>query len=289
MKITILTLVLFLISAVSFAQAPTTAAPTPPQRDSADVISIFSDAYDDITVDTFSADFDDSDIEDVTIDGNATKKITFTNFIAVDFQSNKQDMSEMTHFHMDFWIGESNLDGKVFNSKFSHWGGTDEEVSAFELNLNTGTNPPIDSGRWVSVDVEISSFSNTPGARDDVAQFLITSNLSEAYVDNIYVYKATATSNENESLPTEFSLDQNYPNPFNPSTNISFSLPQAEQVTIKVYDMLGREIATLANRQTFSAGSNQITFDAANLSSGIYIYRLQTSSVSLTRKMTLIK
>lgn len=168
--------------------APTVAAPTPPARDAADVISIFSDAYTNINVDTFSADFDDSTIEDVMIAGNATKLIDFTNFIGIDFQSNRQDASTMTHFHMDFWTSETDLIGKVFNSKFSQWGGGAGEVSAFELPINTGTNPAIVTGSWVSIDVPISSFTNAPQTRDDIAQFLITSNLDSVYVDNIYFY-----------------------------------------------------------------------------------------------------
>lgn len=174
---------------VSFtASIPAEGAPEQPARNASDVISIFSDAYDDITVDTFSAEFDDSTIEDVTLNGNPAKKIMFTNFIGIDFQSNKQDASGMTHFHMDFWTAETELDGKVFNSKFSHWGGTGGEVSAFELNINTATDPAIQSGTWVTIDVPISSFVGDV-TRDDVAQFLITSNLGIVYVDNIYLYR----------------------------------------------------------------------------------------------------
>ncbi len=91
------------------------------------------------------------------------------------------------------------------------------------------------------------------------------------------------------NIPSEIKLDQNYPNPFNPTTQISFTLPKAQQVTLKVYDMLGREVATLANRENFAAGSNSLSFDASNLSSGIYIYRLTSGNVALTRKMSLIK
>ncbi|MEQ9263853.1 MAG: T9SS type A sorting domain-containing protein, partial [Balneolaceae bacterium] len=89
--------------------------------------------------------------------------------------------------------------------------------------------------------------------------------------------------------PTTISLDQNYPNPFNPSTNINFALPSAQRVTLKVYDMLGREVATLINNENIAAGQQSVTFDASNLSSGVYIYRLVGSNIALTRKMTLIK
>lgn len=99
----------------------------------------------------------------------------------------------------------------------------------------------------------------------------------------------TDTDEKGTEVPTSISLNQNYPNPFNPTTKISFTLPQAQQVTLKVYDMLGREVATLANRENFSAGQNTLNFNATNLSSGVYIYRLTSGDVSITKKMSLIK
>jgi hypothetical protein len=99
----------------------------------------------------------------------------------------------------------------------------------------------------------------------------------------------TDTEDEFTSLPKEIALNQNYPNPFNPTTQISFTLPQAQQVTLKVYDILGREVATLANRRAFTAGQNTLSFDASSLSSGVYIYKLVSGDVSMSRKMMLIK
>lgn len=98
-------------------------------------------------------------------------------------------------------------------------------------------------------------------------------------------------SNERGSLdvPNSIKLDQNYPNPFNPTTQISFNLPQAQEVSLKVYDMLGREVATLVNNKRFAAGESSVTFDASNLSSGMYIYRLTSSNITISKKMTLIK
>ncbi|MFD2533203.1 T9SS type A sorting domain-containing protein [Gracilimonas halophila] len=106
-----------------------------------------------------------------------------------------------------------------------------------------------------------------------------------------YLGDGLVTDNEEEftSVPNKIGLNQNYPNPFNPTTQISFNLPSSQQVTLKVYDMLGREVATIANRETFSAGMNTVNFDASNLSSGVYIYRLNSGDVAITRKMTLIK
>jgi len=94
--------------------------------------------------------------------------------------------------------------------------------------------------------------------------------------------------------PTEFSLDQNYPNPFNPATNIRFTLPVADNVNIVIFDVLGRQVATLANNQPFGASTHVVTWNGLNdagyqVGSGVYFYQIATSQYSATKKMILMK
>ena len=93
---------------------------------------------------------------------------------------------------------------------------------------------------------------------------------------------------ETPALPQGYSLSQNYPNPFNPSTRISFTLPKASVVQLRVFNELGQEVTTLVN-STLSAGQHTVTFDAHNLASGVYFYRLTAGSYESTMKMVLVK
>ena len=116
----------------------------------------------------------------------------------------------------------------------------------------------------------------------------------------VNAYRAIAQGRGNEAspdgaltldaseLPSEAFLDQNHPNPFNPSTVISFQLPEQSQVSLTIYNMLGQEVQRLADG-VLAAGSHQVTFNADNLPSGTYLYRLVTPQGSFTQKMLLLK
>jgi hypothetical protein len=92
----------------------------------------------------------------------------------------------------------------------------------------------------------------------------------------------------NEGAITSFRLEQNYPNPFNPSTRIQYAVSSTQQVTLKVYDVLGNEIATLVNEEK-STGAHSVDFDASNIPSGVYFYTLNAGSFSQTKKMLLLR
>ena len=91
------------------------------------------------------------------------------------------------------------------------------------------------------------------------------------------------------SLPTNFSLTQNYPNPFNPTTTIKFTVPEKSELSISVFDITGKLVSKLIDNAEFSAGEYKVTFDASNLASGTYIYRMQTKTQSISKKMILMK
>ncbi len=116
-----------------------------------------------------------------------------------------------------------------------------------------------------------------------------TATMNKTREDYIVVNNSTGVNLVNNDLPKKFELYQNYPNPFNPSTKIRYTIPKtAGLVSLKVYGILGNEVSVLVN-QVQSPGSYEVTFDASELPSGIYFYKLTTSGYSQVRKMILLK
>jgi len=111
-------------------------------------------------------------------------------------------------------------------------------------------------------------------------------NFGQRFV--VHVIDQVSSVEENNVVVNNFKLDQNYPNPFNPSTMISYSIPQSSFVTLRVYDIIGNEVATLVN-ETKSAGKYDVRFDASNLSNGVYLYSIKTNNYTSTKKMILMK
>ena len=107
-------------------------------------------------------------------------------------------------------------------------------------------------------------------------------------ISEIIAPPESSFNNDQDTNPFEFVLSQNYPNPFNPSTKIKYSIPTSEFVTLKVYDVLGNEVAALVNEEK-PAGTYEVNFNASQLSSGIYFYKLQAGSFVETKKMILLR
>ncbi|HMN48448.1 MAG TPA: T9SS type A sorting domain-containing protein [Ignavibacteriaceae bacterium] len=170
-----------------------------------------------------------------------------------------------------------------------------------------GKNGSAIGGESFLTDVSKSSYSefvlNTLWITGDVPDtayivFQITNTTSgfphagsSFIIDDLSWGTATDVSDEKQT-PTEFSLAQNYPNPFNPSTKIRYSIPDVgsglAQTVLKVYDILGNEVATLVNEEK-PAGVYEVTFDASELSSGIYFYKISAGSFNETKKMILLR
>ena len=114
----------------------------------------------------------------------------------------------------------------------------------------------------------------------------MVSNMNKAVAKYTSVF--TAVEKENNNLPAKFDLKQNYPNPFNPSTKISFSLPERQNVILRVYNSLGQLVSTLVNSE-YDAGNYIVDFNVGSLSSGIYFYSIQAGSYYAAKKMLMIK
>lgn len=130
---------------------------------------------------------------------------------------------------------------------------------------------------------------DTSGIRTENTADALTSYISHfSKIVGTQKYKITSVEGESIRLPDSYVLGQNYPNPFNPLTNISFSIPSKSDVQLKVYNLLGNEVAVLCSGQK-EAGTYTIKFDASKLSSGMYIYKLTAGNFVQTRKMMLLK
>jgi len=137
----------------------------------------------------------------------------------------------------------------------------------------------------------------TPGSSDPdnvIIYFIVADTAagtgtigSEAYVDYLDLTAPSSVEQLN-GLPTDYTLSQNYPNPFNPTTNIEYTIPEASFVQIKVYDILGNEVAELVNEEQ-SAGTYRADFTANNLASGFYVAQLKAGNFTKTIKMTLLR
>ncbi len=148
--------------------------------------------------------------------------------------------------------------------------------------------PSVDGlGQWIgdgvlqgNLSLDSYQFTYTPGNK----------NRGEYYVDDATLIKNTAVSVEEDQQmkPTQYTLDQNYPNPFNPVTNIRFGLVKSGNVKLEVYNLIGQKVASLVDG-FINSGYHTVSFDASNLPSGVYIYKISTQEFVSTRKLVLLK
>jgi hypothetical protein len=149
-----------------------------------------------------------------------------------------------------------------------------------------------------------ASVISSGGEKSAGTSFILISTVGEPFIGksvnaanqhNVgfwYVYKQSAITaveeEQEEIIPNKFQLEQNYPNPFNPSTVIKFGVPERSNVLLKIYDILGGEVATLVNEE-MDAGWYSRDFNASGYSTGVYIFRMQAGNYISTKKMILVK
>ncbi len=175
-------------------------------------------------------------------------------------------------FKVDLNTGDTTLVGNTGLNKLTNAIAFDENLNLFGI---------------IGADSEIADFVsiNTSNGEGTIIGSVGYKNISGlAYTDK----SVSDVKNERQNIPLDYALRQNYPNPFNPATRINFVTPVASFVELKVYDILGREVAVLLNEEK-PAGYYDIEFDAGGLPSGIYLYQLKAGSFTETKKMMLLK
>ena len=183
--------------AVVIGIGPLVAAPTP-LVDSSKVISLFSNAYNNVIVDSWSASWDMADVADIQIVGNDTKLYTNVMFASIETASQVIDATDMTHFHMDIWIPDSSDVNSYSNDEGFRvqlvdfgadgiWGGGDDVE--FTVLLDSTTTPAIKTGEWVSIDLPLSDFVQLT-TTEHIGQITFSGLIMTVYVDNMYFHKA---------------------------------------------------------------------------------------------------
>jgi len=157
-----------------------------------------------------------------------------------------------------------NADGKAIGSAQSGSNGSYSIASSSEISSITASK------------FGYESYSTQIGKNSSAQNFNLIQTVTD--VDN----------KKNDNVPSEFSLEQNYPNPFNPTTTINFNLPSTQNVKLEVYNVIGENVATLVNK-SLSAGNHKYEFNATNLNSGLYFYRISAGSFVEVKKMMLLK
>jgi len=171
---------------------PSTAAPTPTYP-AGDVISLFSDAYTNNAVDTWSADWDNAEVSDIQINGNNTKLYSNVVFAGIEFTSQTVDASGLTHFRMDIWTPDPTALPNVFKIKLvdfgadgSFSGGDDVE---HELVFDASTTPALVSGQWVSFDIPLNNFTGLTTISHLAQLIFVSETMPTIYVDNVLFHK----------------------------------------------------------------------------------------------------
>jgi hypothetical protein len=176
----------------------------------------------------------------------------------------------------------------IYRAEGSSLAWTSVYTKVFETN-NPSLISYIDTTAKVGYDYYYYIQSKDDGTQNDIEPGVPLYSSMFWTMTSIPTSSGTDVESNLYGIPKEFKLRQNYPNPFNPLTKISFDLPKRSQVSLKIYDFLGREIVTLVKNEEMSVGSYTRQWNATNMTSGIYFYRLQAGSFTETKKLIFLK
>ena len=229
-------------------------------------------------------------VEGIIIEPNHTPEKTIDGLGALGGDPDSRWAAEPMPEELIFDLG---TDRTVCKTKLSFYNWNVGRIYNYSISISS------DHNNWITIIPQATSALNEEWTIDEfppvsaryVQVHFINNNQSTwagLWEGEIWGTNVTIIDPADNNSPNGFALSQNYPNPFNPSTTINYSIPASSFVTLKVYDVLGNEVAKLVNDQKL-AGSYQIMFNAVNLPSGIYFYRLQAGSFIETKKMILLK
>ena len=219
--------------------------------------------------------------------GNSSGKLSYS-FLESDgyYKISRVNPVEVGSGEREFglWIW-----GDLSYNVFEYWF-SDSETNLHSIEVDT-----LDFTGWKMKSIKLSDVTSGElkfegfGIKHNAA----ADSIGYFYIDDAQYDFTTPVESVTSDLPTEYSLSQNYPNPFNPSTTIKYSIPsnvnrKSSIVRLIVYDILGREVATLVNKNQ-KAGNYEVQFDASHLTSGIYFYKLNSSNFVATKKLLLLK
>jgi hypothetical protein len=258
---------MFFYKGGSTPTGPTTAAPTP-TRNPATVISMFSEAYTNVTVDTWRTVWSAAALEEVAIEGNATKKYSNLDFVGIETVANQLDVSGMSHLHLDVWSSDFTLLGVKlvdFGADGAFGGGDDVE---HQVNFNAPA-----QNEWVSLDIPLSDFTGLTTA-SNLAQYILVGQPTGAttvYMDNMYFYTTTTGINSPENNRVVV-----YPNPVLSGNEVRLNI---DAVQTELFDLTGKLIA----------GTTNATITTQGLREGVYLVKILTSEGAITTRKLFVQ
>jgi hypothetical protein len=217
--------------------------------------------------------------------------LQYSTAITRDFQSICESVSgkNLDYFFQEWIYGE---EYPVYNYSWTWKSLGDSSVIILDIGQISGRSNPAFFTMPIDIRITAAGRDTTLTVFNDLQQqrFIIKSNERPSAVlldPDKWILKFV--NSDKDLLPSEYILEQNYPNPFNSTTNIVYRLRRQGEVTLKIYDLLGREITILVNNEEMSAGSYIKEFNASRLTSGIYFYRLVAGNMHLQKKMVLLR